>query len=72
MGQIAPLFKVSDTVALQKNLPEAGHSTRERGRGRGRTRELAQALAARLSSVSALAALELGGVGGSIVRVCVG
>jgi len=54
---------------LVVGIPEAGQSTRKRGRGRGRTLKLAEALPRRLSSVSSLAAIELGFVGGSIVRV---
>ena len=49
-------------MALKRNLPEFCHSTRKRGRGRGRRRELAEALSRRLSAVSSLAAVELGGV----------
>ena len=44
---------------LQKDLPEAGHFIRKRGRDRERTREIVLALVTWLSTVSALAALEL-------------
>ena len=48
-----------DTAVLQKDLPGAGHFIRKRGRYCERTRELVLALATWLSTVSALAALEL-------------
>jgi len=50
-------------------VPLVADTTRHRGRGRGRARELAEALAGRLSSVRTLAALKVGAVLGPVSAV---